>query len=170
MRDKLTRGLIHELFSYDKKTDILFWKVSRSGIKASGEAGCINNHGYRAVKINGKSYHAHRLIWLYVNGEFPKELDHINHNRADNRIENLREVSRTENLQNASLYKNNLSGVIGVHCCESSKKWGAYITVNYRRKHLGYFTNKKDAIEARKKAERKHNFHENHGRKRKDLS
>jgi len=116
------------------------------------------------IIINKEHYLAHRLAWLYVNGEFPPDqIDHINHVRNDNRIKNLRTVSCKENQKNKLMHKNNTSGVIGVHWYKPRMKWKAGIKVNGELNHLGYFTSLREAAKARKEAERKYGFHENHG-------
>jgi hypothetical protein len=89
---------------------------------------------------------AHRLAWFYVHGEFPKcELDHINGVRDDNRISNLRECSRAENMQNAGMFKTNTSGYTGVTWHKQRRKWAAQIWVNNKRMYLGLRESKEDA-------------------------
>lgn len=105
------------------------------------------------------------LVWLMFNGYLPKgEIDHINGIRSDNRIENLREVTRVENSRNQQIKSNNVSGAIGVRFNQHIDKWESYIKVNYKKIHLGSFNSKQSAIKARKDAEKKYGFHENHGR------
>jgi len=129
----------------------------------SKPAGTINDQGYRQISVSGKNYKAHRLIWLYVHGRWPNEVDHIDHDQLNNRIENLREVTHRDNMLNLSIPKNNSSGVVGVSWNKSHKKWRAQIRVNGKMVYLGGFTLKEDAIKARKEAERKYGFHPNHG-------
>ena len=126
--------------------------------------GCINTGGYLIAYIFRKQYYIHRLIWLYHYGYLPKEIDHINGIRTDNRIENLREVTTQENARNQKRSSINTSGIIGVSYFNPNKCWIAYITINYKHIHLGYFKNKEDAILARKEAEVEYKFHQNHGR------
>ena len=122
-------------------------------------------HGYRGVTIKKKSYKLHRLAWLYVCGEFPKNsIDHINQIRDDNRICNLREVDHAENNKNMPIRIDNKSGTIGVYWCSTYKKWKAVIGVGGKTISLGYHKNKEDAIKLRKEAEVKYNFHKNHGK------
>lgn len=127
------------------------------------KCGWIQN-GYLYIYIDNKSYLGHRLAWLYIHGEFPQnEIDHLNHNRSDNKISNLREATHQENCKNRSLAINNKSRVIGVHFSEEGEKWIAYITNDYKNIKLGHFKDFFEAICARKSAEKKYGFHENHG-------
>ena len=105
---------------------------------------------------------AHRLAWLYVYGCWPDEIDHINQIRDDNRIANLRSVDRTTNCQNASRQKSE-SGVTGL-VKRYTGKWEARIQVNKKYIYLGIFSTKSEAIAARKAANVKYGFHENHGK------
>ena len=159
---------LKELLSYDKKTGMFVWiKKSSSrtnNIKVGDIAGTIRKDGYVAIKIDHKSYQAHNLVWLFIYGSMPsKELDHKNHNKADNRFKNLREVKHSVNMQNKSLHKNNKSGVVGVRWNKRDNRWVASITVDKQRKHLGYFIDFSDAVNARKNAEVLYGFHKNHG-------
>ena len=97
-----TQSQVKELFHYDPETGHLIWLVDRRAHKVAGKiAGYLNNEGYLRIRIDGKGYQAHRLIWLYVNGAWPvNEIDHVNGVRNDNRISNLREVTNSQNLQN----------------------------------------------------------------------
>jgi hypothetical protein len=133
--------------------------------KAGNVAGSIERHGYRVIGINDWVYKAHRLAWLLTHGEFPAdEIDHINGDRADNRLCNLRAVSHGDNLRNARRPVHNKSGHVGVIWHRSGKKWMAYITARGVRTHLGLYSNISDAIAARKSAQQRLGFHENHGR------
>ena len=92
-----------ELLRYEPETGKFYWRVNRRGSKAKAglEAGCIDNEGYRAIRVDDHQYRAARVSWLFVNGEWPKKyIDHINHNRDDNRIANLRDVSDITNNRN----------------------------------------------------------------------
>ena len=123
----------------------------------------INDQGYIIAFLFGKKYRAHHLAWLYVHGVLPKgQIDHINGNRTDNRIENLREVSNQDNLKNSKLYNTNKTGHVGVGLLNG--KYRAFITVNYKSYHLGMFGTLEEAIAARVLANAQYNFHKNHGR------
>ena len=107
----------------------------------------------------------HRIIWEMHNGPIPDgmEVDHINHVRTDNRIENLRLVSRLENCKNRKLNSNNTSGFNGVSWSKRDGKWLAYIYINKKRIRLGLYSDISKAIAAREKANLSHKFHKNHG-------
>lgn len=138
-KNKLTQKEIRRLFSYNKNTGILKWKVSlNSSIKIGSIAG-TKHQGYLDVKIYGKSYRVHRIIWLGIHGYFTEnEIDHINKNGIDNRLCNLREVSRQCNVRNRGINKRNKSGITGVYY--HRKKWESKITINYKQKNIGTFT------------------------------
>lgn len=124
----------------------------------------INAHGYRVGGIFGKTYAAHRVIWVLVYGEWPSNIDHINGVKTDNRIENLRDVPQKQNARNCAISKNNKSGVMGVYWQKNRQTWNACIKVSSKTIHLGAFLDKADAVAARKLAEIEHDFHSNHGR------
>jgi hypothetical protein len=108
------------------------------------------------------------MIWIYHNGKHddPKlEIDHIGQDSLDNRIKNLRLVTRRENALNQKQSKKNTSGQTGVSWNKRAKMWVAYIKIDGKLIHLGYYIEKEDAIKARKEAEIKYGFHENHGKK-----
>ena len=163
----LTQKKLKELLEYNEKTGVFRWKVYKSSNSQKGDiAGTINKDGYVIIQIDGKRYKAHRLVFLYMIGTFPKEqVDHLNHTKDENRWCNLREVTSSENQRNRSISKNNTSGTIGVRWSKKDKRWIAYIRVNYKKNiYLGSFKNKKEAIKARKEAEIKYGFHKNHGK------
>ena len=121
--------------------------------------------GYLHIRIDNIAYYAHRLAWLYMTEKWPENhIDHINHDKADNRFLNLREVTQQDNARNAKLHKENKSGVTGVGWYKPYSKWRSYIAVDAQHIYLGYFDDKFEAICARKSAENKYGFHENHGR------
>ena len=162
---KLTQEELKENIHYEPNTGLFTrLKVKSNRIKVGDIAGYINKLGYRIIRINGKSYSAHRLAFLYMDGAFPpNDTDHINHLRADNRFVNLRQVTQVENGRNKSMQSNNKSGFTGVYWHKRASKWVAKIYLNGKDKHLGCFTDIDDAIEARKRANVEHGFHENHG-------
>lgn len=125
----------------------------------------LGENGYWYGSINGKRYAAHRVIWVIMTGKEPaSQVDHENGRRGDNRWCNLREVTPTENRQNAQRYKNNKSGVTGVNWFKPAKLWQARIVVNGETIDLGYHKKLEDAIAARLEANRIYAFHINHGR------
>lgn len=147
---------LEKLFTYDASTGKLYWKISvdNGKTKMNTEAGCKVN-GYIVVMIRYESYYAHRLIWILINGSIDNNLmiDHIDRDRSNNRINNLRLVGASGNVRNSSRHKNNTSGVVGVAWSKNEHRWIAYIRVANKRKHLGYFYTIEDAAAARKDAE-----------------
>lgn len=94
---------------------------------------------YRVTKIKGRQYAIHKLIWLWHHGEYPEQIDHINRDGLDNRIENLRLATASQNMMNRKRFKNNSSGVTGVSWHKKSERWFVYINANKKRKNIGYF-------------------------------
>lgn len=132
------------------------------------ECGYFHNSGYRRVSItiDGVSRFCltHRIVWKIVHGHWPKgQVDHIDHNRHNNKIENLRVVDAGVNSKNQSLSSTNTSGHYGVSWCKEQRKWRVRITNCGKVISIGRFKSKEDAILARKNAEKKYGFHENHG-------
>ena len=161
----IEQKLLKEMLDYDKDTGVFYWKVnSGSGGKIGAIAGAKHKTGYIRVGIKGKVYQAHRLVWIYIYGYIPKTLDHINHNKSDNRLSNLREVSDSENQRNRSRNHNNTSGVAGVCWNKNACKWQAQIKTPEKNLYLGLFSEFSDAVNARKNAEVLYNFHENNGK------
>jgi hypothetical protein len=118
------------------------------GLFNGKKKGSFDTHGRIQVLIAGKRYSEHRLVWLWFNGEFPDgDLDHINRNPADNRIENLRIVTRSQNKQNSGLYKNNTSGFKGVCLAGKWGTWKASIAIDRKRYYLGSFETKELAYQ-----------------------
>lgn len=163
----LTQEYVKSIFTYCPETGLLYWKVFRRN-KIGNIAGYIDNSkgsGYWKVGMDGRYRAAHRIIWLFVYGYIPKEIDHINGDRADNRLHNLREVTRSENQKNARVRSNNTSGIMGVHFFKSQKTWQVTIANKNKRYYLGSTKDFFEACCARKSAELKYGFHPNHGRK-----
>ncbi len=161
----LTPKNIKDIFDYDHETGLLRWKINRGrNIKLGSVTGSVNSEGYLQSTFCGKKYKTHRLIFTWVNGRWPKaEIDHANGIRTDNRISNLREVSRSENRKNLRLIKTNTSGYIGVSWNKDCHKWRATIQADNKKIHLGYFIHLSNAIQVRKTASVKYGFHKNHG-------
>jgi len=162
----LTQEKLKELMSYDTHTGAFKWEISRGSAKkgriADSTSTCLSGKTYINIMIDGKSYRAHRLAWLYTTGEFPiNEIDHIDGNGLNNRFGNLEQATDESNAKNNRMYSSNKSGVTGVR--EKNNKWISYINNNGRQYSLGCFMSKNDAIIARKMAEIKYNYHSNHG-------
>ena len=127
------------------------------GVEIGKPLGCGND--YLHLHVNGELKQVHRLIWLLHTSKWPKyQIDHIDQNGLNNRIDNLRDVTATVNMQNRARQYNNKSGITGVHWNKREAKWYADITIGYKRIHLGYFFDKDLAIKARQTAEIKYNF------------
>jgi len=132
---------------------------------AGKEAFCrVSTKGYFYGTVMGKRYSAHRMAFFIYHGRWPKgDIDHINGNPQDNRINNLREVSKEQNLRNMKIKTTNNSGFTGVFWSKNASKWTAQIRHNQRAIHLGYFDTLEGAICARKEANKKYGYHPNHG-------
>jgi len=156
---------LNEDFKYDSEAGELWHNRDKGGGAKKGDiAGYKENHGYLSVTWNGKAILVHRLIWRIVYGFFPNnEIDHINHNKLDNRLKNLRTVNKQEQLKNQSKYKNNKTGITGVHWDKEREKWRAQIGINGKCVRLGTYNDFFEACCDRKAAERKLNYHPNHG-------
>jgi len=165
---ELTVDLLNHLFEYDKETGNLIWKIKPSSrghhVKAGDIAGTLKSHGYLCVGINYNSYRAHRLIFLMHKGYLPKTIDHIDGDKLDNRIENLRAATVGQNQHNRKTNANNTSGYKGVSWNKAQKKWTARITLERKTINLGYFANVEEAAEVVRKArEELHGSFANHG-------
>lgn len=122
---------------FDYKDGNLYWKIKPSlGVNIGDKAGTLNTFGYIQIKYKGTKRLAHRIIFYMMHGYVPKELDHINRIKTDNRIENLREVTRSENNKNKDIQKNNKSGVKNVCWHKASNKW----IVQVNGKYCGIFS------------------------------
>jgi len=113
--------------------------------KSGKLSGTIKLNGYRSIQIQYKQYLEHRLIYLLFHGELPIFIDHIDNNRQNNRIENLRSTSRSENAYNSKIQSRNKSGVKGVSWSISRKKWLAMLSVEGKQKNIGRFDSIEDA-------------------------
>lgn len=156
---------VRKMFDYDGRN--LLWAVKPSRCICVGDvAGSKSKSGYIVIGINKERYYAHRLIWLYIYGKFPKDqIDHINGDPSDNNIFNLRSTSQAENTKNRMISSNNTSGVMGVSWMPKAKKYQAYIDAFGKRKNLGSYSSLNEAAKVRAEAEVKYKFHPNHGRK-----
>lgn len=138
---------LKEDLSYDPSSG-LFTRLS-AGARAGEIAGTLGRNGYIYIRLRGRHYLAHRLAWLFMTGSMPDgSLDHINNIPTDNRFENLRQATKSQNGCNRGPNKNNTSGFKGVHWYKARNKWCADIWIEGAKKHLGYFKNIEDAAEA----------------------
>jgi len=141
---------------YCPETGVMTWKkVLSNRVKVGMQCGAnIDSKGYGRVCFSGKQYRAHRVAWAIHYGEDAcGQIDHINGDRLDNRICNLRIATNQENSRNNCISANNTSGATGVTWHKKSGKWMAQIVVSYKPIYLGLFKNKEQAVQARKKAE-----------------
>ena len=171
---------LRELLKYDPETGKLIWlprpqsmfKTEKAGkiwnTRFSGKEALntVSNHkGHFRGMILWATYSAHQVCWALHHGEWPEDqIDHINGDSQDNRLVNLRPVNTRENCRNQGIPKNNTSGVSGVHLRKDNQKWRAYINGDKGRVHLGTFSTKEEAVNARASALVKFGYHENHGR------
>lgn len=160
----LSQKELKELFHYNPETGIFTRRASVSWNTKRGDIVSGVSNGYLRVNIGGKQYYCHQLAVLYMTGGLPEDdVDHINHLKTDNRWSNLRAVTRSENLKNCSLGKNNKHGVTGVHIHAPKPVWRAAISVNKKQIFLGQYSDFFEACCARKSAENKYKYHRNHG-------
>ena len=153
---------LKSMIEYDPINGKFKWIINQGLRARNGQfiTPTITNKGYERFQVMGKKFMAHRLAWLYMTGNWPSQIDHINRNPSDNRWLNLREVSNAENCQNKSIRSDNKSGVAGVTYKEwpMGKCWHAAIVANNKRIQLGHFYTKEEAIAARLAAEKVHHI------------
>jgi hypothetical protein len=175
----VTQADARMLFDYESETGRLVWKTRPlehfkdasyqgrwNGRFAGKSAGSLSVNGYLRINILGKFHLVHRLVWLWVHGDWPSGfVDHINGISCDNRMSNLRVVDKEGNARNARIPTTNTSGNVGVSYNARDGSWHAYIGVGRgQRKSLGHFRSISDAVAVRQSAERFFGYHPNHGR------
>lgn len=140
-RNDLTAGYVRSLLNYNPKTGVLRWRVVKAPqIPVGSVAGSTSTKGYRDVMIDGRSYRAHRLIWLIVTGEWPTDqIDHANKEFGDNRWKNLREADNSQNCCNRGISIRNVSGLKGAHLYRDGTRWVARIKHQQKEHHIGIF-------------------------------
>lgn len=159
---ELTQEYLKSLLHYDPDTGCFTWT---NGRRAGSVVGTVTSDGYTVFTVGNKLRLAHRVAWLYVHGAMPPEqIDHINHERSDNRIANLRCATPQDNTKNRTKSKNNTSGITGVYWDNGHGKWRASIAHNGKCAYLGLHADVNAAIMIRYLAERAYGYHENHGR------
>jgi hypothetical protein len=175
---ELTQAYLKSILHYEPDTGIFTWRyrerldfphqkhLATWNTRFAGRiAGSDNGKGYLTAQISRVHYRCHRLAFLYMTGSMHlEEVDHINGIRNDNRWNNLRAVSRFQNMANQKRRHNNTSGVTGVSWNRKALLWEASITTAKKQFYLGGFADKDAAIATRKAAEKDHGFHPNHGR------
>jgi hypothetical protein len=127
--------------TYDPLTGLLKWKTTRGGRLTTSSIGALRPDGYLSIGFKDNKLLVHRLIWFIVYGTWPNEVDHINGNRTDNRLVNLREVVRAENRQNLDRNNphNKSTGLVGSSFSKRNGTYRAYININRKQIHLGHF-------------------------------
>lgn len=160
----LIREMLASVMNFDPEKGRFFWLGCNKFQPKGKEVGSFDGHGYGQINVFGKVWKEHRLVWLWIHGELPdKQIDHINHDRRDNRPENLRLVDNVENYKNRPKQNNNKFGIPGISFDKRMWKYHAYITVDKKRITLGMFKHLEDAINSRLEANKKYGYHENHG-------
>lgn len=159
----LTAERVRDLLNYDPETGIFTWRYSRVGVRKGTVAGSNHCSGYISIRVDPGRALAHRLAWLYVYGEWPpNDIDHINGIRTDNRLKNLRCLTRGQNLQNQRVAKShNKLGILGVFedtRTKRAERYIAVIVVDGKQRRLGRFADPHEAHAAYIEAKRK--FHE----------
>jgi len=140
---ELSVEYLKELFRYDPLSGKLTRIISTTHrVKAGDEAGVVNHYGYKVVSIFGHKYQVHRVAWVMVHGTWPlDEIDHINGNRSDNRIENLRAVTCRDNRLNLSIHR--AGRLFG--CTKIKDKWQVQIKVGKKYNYIGLFDTEQQA-------------------------
>lgn len=152
----LTQEYVKSILHYDPITGLWTWLVDDWGRVKGAIAGSTSDNGYIQITINGKKYKAHRLAWLYVTGEWPKtEIDHDDTNTKNNKWENIREATGTENCYNYPVKVTNKLGVKGVHRVKNGR-YKAQIQINKIKIYLGRFDTLEEAQAAHDNAANKH--------------
>jgi hypothetical protein len=143
----LTQARLRELLHYDSHTGQFRWRVrKKNGHEAGTMAGCEIRSNYWCIHLDGQSYRAHQLAWLYMNGEWGRPLiDHRDGNPLNNQWANLRLSTGSTNAANRKRYRSNTSGYKGVSFHRRVRKWTAYITKGNQRQSLGYFATAQEA-------------------------
>jgi hypothetical protein len=169
MKKNISPKFVKSLLNYDKETGVLTWKergvelfnseraMNSWNAKLAGEVAFTAKHreGYLHGKILGMGFLAHRIAWACHYGEWPtNEIDHVNGDRTDNRIENLRSCDRSENARNCAIRKDNTSGHVGVHFNKLHGTWNATSC----GRHIGSYSTKEEAVAARKAAPEKYSL------------
>ncbi len=163
--NKLTQYYLKSILRYEPETGNMYRLVTTSPRSQIGAiAGNFHkSNGYIRLMVNGRDLLAHRVIWFMHHGEWPHSIDHIDHDKTNNRLENLRAVDHKENMKNRPMSPRNTSGITGVSWAKTKNQWLAQIKGENKRIHLGYHDSLIDAASARKSAEIEHKYHANHG-------
>jgi hypothetical protein len=159
----ITQDVLKYFLLYSPYTGSFIWRRNHKKGKAWTVAGYINQHGYCCIAICKKLYRASRLAWLYTYGIMPTIIDHIDQDKLNDRIDNLRVVTTSENGRNSGKRKNNKSGCNGVWWSENESKWKVSIFTNKKSVHLGYYGDFTEAVLTRWIADNIYDFSHIHG-------
>lgn len=153
----ITQEQLKELVNYDQNTGIFTWKKPITNkVKIGAIVGNLHNRGYIEMRVGKTRSLAHRLAWLYIYGFIPKLIDHINGNKQDNRICNLREATYQTNLYNSKIRSDNKSGVRCVSWDKKRNSWEVRLKVDGKLKHYGNYKDLNDAKQIAEKIRREH--------------
>lgn len=138
---------LRDLLNYDPETGVFTWRVDRGGdARAGAVAGNVKSDGYRRIKVGGVRYRANRLAWFWMNGEWPSTMvDHKDTDPSNDRFDNLREATGSQNNMNARTPRSNTSGFKGVCLHRTSGRWKAQIQHAGQKRHIGYFGTAQEA-------------------------
>ena len=163
---KLTYDYANYLFKYDPETGNLYKRIKGTNEFRVKPSGTKTKTGYIQIGVDGKLYLAHRIIMLLVNKSLSDncQVDHIDHNRLNNRLNNLRAVSQSGNMRNSGRRSDSSTGVTGVVYHKQARKYMASIFIDGKRIYLGLFKTLGEAATARQDANMKYDYHKNHGR------
>ncbi len=152
--------------SYCEESGLMYWVKKPSNRVNIGElAGTVNRQGYLVVTVRRQKIQGHRVAWLLHHGKWPKhQIDHVDGNRSNNRISNLRDATHVQNMQNTAMFRNNRSGCMGVRWNNKSSRWVSFIGHGGKRISLGTHTSLLEAAARRKSREISLGYHPNHGR------
>lgn len=161
-------SVLLSLLDYDPDTGILTWKP-REDVRwnkryAGRQAFSCVSRGYHTGTIFGVHYKAARVIWKLVHGSDPEVLDHIDGDKTNNRLSNLRNVTQSDNTKNRANYKNNTSGYPGVSWVVRLQKWQVTSGGSKNRKYHGVYADLEEAIQVKQQMEKDYGYHPNHGR------
>jgi len=136
----ITQDQVKKLFCYDSNTGILTNRIHRSTRSRAGHSiGNSDSGGYLTTKIDSVQYKVHRVIFIYVYGYLPRYVDHIDGDRLNNKTNNLRQATFSQNQQNTKIMKNNTTGCKGVSWCKKRRMYASRLYFKGKNKHLGYF-------------------------------
>ena len=156
-KDDVDIATLKELFEYDEDAGSLVWRKPRTWrAKPGARAGWVEKHGHIAVRIDGRTYKAHRIVFAIVHGRWPNgSIDHRDGDPQNNHISNLRECTHAQNVHNSCIARNNTSGAKGVSWGSDRSAWVAQISVNGRNIRLGSFKTVAEASHAYQAAARR---------------